>query len=146
MEADNDEDGEEKLKPARRSRTPAKPADPKFSKARRASDDDESDAATPASDKDEEVKPTRKRCKPDTTAPARKYRASAMKTPKHDSDADVEAPLSTNLACTLKPQHLPRHLRKGRIDLPPVPAPSTLSTRVENHASSLTRWHMSISN
>ena len=45
MEADNDEDGEEKLKPARRSRNPAKPADSKFSEAKRASDDDESDAA-----------------------------------------------------------------------------------------------------
>ena len=124
MEADYNEDGEEKLKPARRSRNPAKPVDPTFSEAKRASDD-ESDAATPASDEDENVKPARKGCKPKATAPARKYRAPAKKTPNH---ADVEAPLSTNLACMLKPQHLPRHLRKGKTDLPPMPAPSTLST------------------
>ena len=52
----HDEDGEEKLKPARRSRNPAEPADPKFSEAKRASDDDESDFVTPASDEDEKVK------------------------------------------------------------------------------------------
>ena len=45
VEANNDEDAEEKLKPARRSRNPAKPADAKFSEAKHASDDDESDAA-----------------------------------------------------------------------------------------------------
>ena len=55
MEADYDEDGEEKLNLARRSRNPAKPADPTFSEAKRASD--ESDAAAPASDEDENVKP-----------------------------------------------------------------------------------------
>ena len=33
VEPDDDEGGEEKLKPAHRSRNPAKPADPKFSKA-----------------------------------------------------------------------------------------------------------------
>ena len=80
MEADYDEDGEEKLKPARRSRNPAKPADPTFSEAKRASDD-ESDAATPASDEDENVKPARKGCKPKATAPARKSRVPAKKTP-----------------------------------------------------------------
>ena len=125
---DNDEDGEEKLKPARRSRGPAKPADPKFSKAKRAFDNDESDAATPTSDKDEKVKPARTGRKPKVTAPAHKSRAPAKKTPNHDSDADVEAPLSTNLASVLKPQHLPRHVRKGRIDLRPMPVPSALST------------------
>ena len=58
METDNDEDGEEKLKPPRCSRNPAKPADQKFLEAKRASDDDGSDAATPESDEDEKVKPT----------------------------------------------------------------------------------------
>ena len=75
VEADNDEDGEEKLKPARRSRNPAKPAGPKISEAKGASDFDESDAATPASDEDKKVKPTRKGCKPKVTALARKSRA-----------------------------------------------------------------------
>ena len=147
VEGDNDEDGEEKLKPARRtSRNPANPADRKFSEAKRTSDDDESDFVTPASDEDENVKPAREGCKREATAPARNSRAPAKKTPKHDSDLNVEAPLSTNLAFTLKPQHLPRHLRRGRIDLLPMPAPSTLSTRVANLAWSLTRWHLSISN
>ena len=41
VEADGDEDGEEKLKPARHSRNPPKPADPKFSEAKRTSDEDE---------------------------------------------------------------------------------------------------------
>ena len=76
MEADYDEDGEEKLNPARRSRNPAKPADPTFSAS-----DDESDAVTPASDDDENVKPARKGCKPKATAPARKSRVPAKKTP-----------------------------------------------------------------
>ena len=128
VEGDNDEDGEEKLKPARRSRDPAKPADPQFSEAKRASDDDESDAATPASDEDEKVNPPCKGCEPKAIPLARKSRAPAKKTPKQDSDTDVEAPLSTDLACMLEPQHLPRHLRRGRIDLPTMPAPSTLST------------------
>ena len=74
---DNDEDGEEKLKPARRSRNPAKPADPTFYEAKRASDVDESGAATPASDEDENVKPARKRCKTKAAAPACKSRAPA---------------------------------------------------------------------
>ena len=92
VEPDDDEGGEEKLKPAHRSRNPAKPADPKFSEAKRASDDDQSDAATSASDEDEKVKLPRKGCEPKATAPARKYRAPANKTFKDDSDADVEAP------------------------------------------------------
>ena len=71
VEGDNDEDGEEKLKPARRSRDLAMPADPTFSEAKRASDNDQPDAATPASDEDEKVKPTCKGCKPKATAPAR---------------------------------------------------------------------------
>ena len=98
-EADNDEDGEEKLKPARRSRNPAKPADPKFPEAKRASDNDQSDTAAAVSDKDEKVKPACKGSKPKATAPARKSRAPVKKTPKHDYDADVEAPLSANPAC-----------------------------------------------
>ena len=104
VEAGDDEDAEEKLKPARRSRNPAKPAGPKFYEAKRASDDDESDhlmpLSTPASDEEEKFKPTRKARKPKAAAPARKSRAPTKKTPKHDSDADVEAPLSTNLSCT----------------------------------------------
>ena len=45
--------------------------------------------STPASDEEEKFKPTRKACKPKGAAPARKSRAPAKKTPKHDSDADV---------------------------------------------------------
>ncbi|EDR15397.1 uncharacterized protein LACBIDRAFT_321194 [Laccaria bicolor S238N-H82] len=59
---------------------------------KRASDDDESDAATPASDEDEKVKPARKWCKPKATAPARKCRAPARETPKHDSSKRPTSP------------------------------------------------------
>ena len=104
VEADNDEDAEEKLKPARRSRNPAKPAGPKFSEAKRHNVHQTTTSlmplSTPASDEEEKFKPTRKACKPKAAAPARKSRAPTKKTPKHDSDADVEAPLSTNLSCT----------------------------------------------
>ena len=54
-------------------------ADPKFSEAKRASDDDKSDAD--ASDEDEKVKPPHKECKSEATAPARKSHAPAKKTP-----------------------------------------------------------------
>ena len=56
--------------------------------------------STPASDEEEKFKPTRKACKPKAAAPARKSHAPAKKTPKHDFDADVEAPRSTNPSCT----------------------------------------------
>ena len=100
VEADNDEDAEEKLKPARRGRNPAKPADQKFSEPNMHQTTSLMPLSTPASDEEEKFKPTRKACKPKAAAPAHKSRAPTKKTPKHDSDADVEAPLSTNLSCT----------------------------------------------
>ena len=148
--AEDDEEEEEKPKPARRGRAPAKPAARKTSKAKPMSDNDESDAATPASedeDEDEKVKPVRKGRKPKAVAAARKPRAPAKKAPKpavaDDSDEDIEAPPSA------QPRQAPMEVEapapsappqeeeeeKSLFDPPPMPASSSLPTAMYEEPS-----------